>query len=221
MTDTILTFANSLRISVPVLLDQLMHAGIFNKTAQSLMSASDKNKLLEYLRVSHGRPPNRPEKDSSIERLIVAGYLSKKSLKGLKNDRDVLNPELLLNWAQHAVRAAYSNSNEKIAQALIELLPKQLQQSLAEWFGAMGMPHTRLAYPLDGLPNSLWLISLPPNRKLQAKIFEKSIEHPFTLTKIDPQKTQISERPFFDDREIDEHGQSVRAYQGGATGLKR
>lgn len=221
MTETISDFANSLRIPIAVLLDHLERAGLTNRTSHSLISAFDKNQLLDYLRASGEVTAPRPNRASKFQRLIDAGYVSKKSLKGLKSDQDVLDPQQLTYWAQHAVRAAYGNNDSKIAQALIELLPKQLQKSLAEWFAQMGMPFTRLAYPLDGLPNSQWLISLPRNKKLQAKVFNKSIEHPLILKKIDPQKTQISTKPVFDDREIDEYGHSVRAYQGGATGLKR
>jgi translation initiation factor IF-2 len=51
---TVAEFANELHLAVPALLKQLSEAGVTAKETDDTLSASDKGKLLEYLRKQHG-----------------------------------------------------------------------------------------------------------------------------------------------------------------------
>jgi translation initiation factor IF-2 len=51
---TVTEFANELHLAVPALLKQLSEAGVTAKDADDTLSASDKGKLLDYLRKQHG-----------------------------------------------------------------------------------------------------------------------------------------------------------------------
>lgn len=226
MTDTLLSFAQSLGVSVKVLSGYFNRAGVSDIAESSTITNSDKNFLLEHLRSqSNKKQVNkkqvRPTWSSKIQRLIDKGYISKKRFRGVMSDADVLEPKVINDLALHAVRLAYGSDDPKFAQALIELLPRKFQRSLADWFEHLGIPCKRLAISLDGLPNSKWLVCTPKNKKQQSKMLKMMTDCPVVLVDNESASNNFYEKPWFDDLEISERGHSVKAYQGGATGLKR
>ena len=220
MTSTVMSFANELKLPVATLLKQLHEAGCAPKAPTSLLSGADKNKLLEWLRVKPAIA-QKSKYDSVISRLVDAGYINKKLGKTYAKIDEITNEGMLSELARDAVRSAYSNGTVSKAQILFELLPHELQESLSRWLKLQGI-HCMRQPPLEKfLPNSLWTVPLPLNRKLQAKIFPTLESVPVHLEPITPQLTVIRSRPEYDDREKEEMGHSVRTVSGGATGLKR
>lgn len=220
MSDSVMSFANDLKMPVAALIKQLHAAGCAPKTPTSLLSGADKNKLLEWLR---GKPAIAPKGkyDSVISRLVDAGYINKKLGKIYSKIEDITDEGTISELAKQAVLSAYSNSTISKAQILIELLPQNLQESLARWFKLQGIHCIRQPPFEEFLLNSLWTVPLPLTRKVQAKIFAAMDGTPVHLEPITPQFTVIRSRPDYDYREKEEMGHSVRALRGGATGLKR
>lgn len=220
MTSTVLSFANELKMPVATLLKQLHEAGCAPEAPTSLLSGADKNKLLEWLR---GKPgiAQKGKYDSVISRLVDAGYINKKLGKTYAKIEDITDEGTISELAKQAVLSAYSNSTISKAQILIELLPQNLQESLARWFKLQGIHCIRQPPLEEFLPNSLWTVPLPLTRKLQAKIFAAMDGARVHLEPITPRLTVISSKPDYDYREKEEMGHSVRTVSGGATGLKR
>lgn len=221
MADTVLSFAQTLGVPVKVLLEHFNRAGVSGMAENTSITNNDRVLLLDHLR-SQVKPKRVvPPNCSNIQRLIDNGYVNKKRFRRIKSDSDILDPNNINDLAMHAVRLAYGGDDLKCAQALIELLPRKFQQSLAEWFARLGIPSQRLVISLDGLPNSTWIICRPTNKRLQNKILKTMSHNPVVLQDKETKSGKFDERPWFDDLEIDERGHSVKAYQGGATGLKR
>ena len=54
-------FAGELKVQPAQLLEQLRAAGVHKRVAEDVLSEQDKNKLLDYLRRSHGSAAGRTE----------------------------------------------------------------------------------------------------------------------------------------------------------------
>jgi translation initiation factor IF-2 len=65
---TVTEFAAELKLTVPALVKQLTAAGVAEKTADEALSASDKSKLLEYLRKQHGATDDGSSKRITLVR---------------------------------------------------------------------------------------------------------------------------------------------------------
>jgi translation initiation factor IF-2 len=65
---TVTEFASELKLTVPALVKQLTAAGVAEKTADDTLSASDKSKLLEYLRKQHGATDDGSSKRITLVR---------------------------------------------------------------------------------------------------------------------------------------------------------
>lgn len=200
--ESVLGLAQKLGLPVPALLERLSSAGILNKTADSQISDRDLSQLLDSLRSTVKTPTQR--KTAVIERLMDAGYLPKSGTKGLKNDQSVTDPDALGQLSELAVKSAYTNQDIKLAQSLIELLPRKFQHSLALWFCSMGLPCVRLSHPLDALPNSLWMVSRPTTKSSENEVFSRAGKTPPVLIERDPYLSRESETPLVDDLKLDE-----------------
>jgi translation initiation factor IF-2 len=65
---TVTEFAAELKLTVPALVKQLTAAGVAEKSADEALSASDKAKLLDYLRKQHGAPDESAGKRITLTR---------------------------------------------------------------------------------------------------------------------------------------------------------
>lgn len=183
--ETVEDFALALRIPVQLVLDQFSRAGLRHQSRDSIVTSSDKTALLMWLRNSTRavtKQSHAPKKISKeIYCLIDAGYITKSFFRVLKYHQHITEPNSIKVLAGISVNTAFSDQDTRSAQALIELLPQNLQKSLADWFNALGLPCTRLLHPLTGLPNSLWMVSRPLGVGVPASVLEKMESMPIKL----------------------------------------
>ena len=65
---TVTEFANELKKSISTLLEQLKSAGVVKTAASDLLSEADKQRLLNYLQISHGTTSSERKKITMVKK---------------------------------------------------------------------------------------------------------------------------------------------------------
>lgn len=118
-----------------------------------------------------------------------------------------------LELAKQSVKMAFSRNDIMAVNRVLMSSPAELRHHLVSWFKRLGIEVTTNAQTKGG-----WRAKPIEDRSKQTLIFQTMDSIPLRVNPA-PSSKDASKR-WFDDREQEERGQSIRAYQGGKASGK-
>lgn len=227
---TIAKFASELGISDELLLSKIRKSGLDKTSIKDIISDSDKQTFLHYLRTGKLSQPTFQEIDTYKEAASLNNLEqvskptgSKSSKKFQRTLQQLLRQKIPPDYEQWrdlaitALKMAYSNANCEYANQLLKYAPTDdLAWSIFEWLKELGVD-VRVR-ETDGTELKAYGVI---DRSAQSKVFMRCNNHPLEIRRSTINRSQPKRKDYWlDDLELENRSHSVRAFQGGRASGK-